>query len=140
MTPRPTRGRSCIFLLTLLSVTATCLAVDLRHRSLSNSGQFAIYCDDRDLRGRVVGFVEEIKGEILRALHEGDDWKFPIVVAIEHESAPQAQSAPVSITLVNTVAGPKGLGRGSGRAVAMSEIATIRARVALFGLCMGRTV
>lgn len=107
MTPRPTRGRSLMFLLALLSVTAVCTAVDLRHRSVSNSGQFAIYCDDRDLRGRVVGFVEEIKGEILRALHESDDWKFPIVVAIEPDAAPQTQAAPVTITLVNTVAGPK---------------------------------
>ncbi len=107
MTPRPKRGRSLIFILALLLVTPVCVAVDLRHRSLSNSGQFAIYCDDRDLRGRVVGFVEEIKGGILRALHEGDDWKFPIVVAIEPDPAPQTQSAPVSITLVSTVAGPK---------------------------------
>ena len=107
MTPHPKRGRLIFSLLALLPMTAACLAVDLRHRSLSNSGQFAIYCDDRDLRGRVVGFVEEIKGGVLRALHEGDGWKFPIVVAIEPDPAPQAQSAPVSITLVNTVAGPK---------------------------------
>ena len=107
MTPRPTRGRSFFCLLAWLSATAACVAVDLRHRSLSNSGQFAIYCDDRELRGRVVGFVEEVKSEILRVLREKDDWKFPIVIALEPDPTPETQSAPVTITLVNTVAGPK---------------------------------
>ena len=107
MTPRPDKGRLILSLFALLWMSAACLAVDLRHRSVSNSGQFAIYCDDRDLRGRVVGFVEEIKGEILRVLREKDDWKFPIVIAIESDPAPETQSAPVTITLVNTVAGPK---------------------------------
>lgn len=107
MTPRPDKGRLILPLFALLWMSAACLAVDLRHRSVSNSGQFAIYCDDRDLRGRVVGFVEEIKGEILRVLREKDDWKFPIVIAIESDPAPETQSAPVTITLVNTVAGPK---------------------------------
>ncbi len=107
MTPRPTRGRSIFFLLPLLSLVATCFAVDLRHRSVSNSGQFVIYSDHRELRGRVVSYVEEIKGEVLRVLREGDDWKFPIVIAIEPDPNPQAQAAPVIITLVSTVAGPK---------------------------------
>ena len=107
MTPRPTGGRSILFLLVLLSATVACLAVDLRHRSVSTSGQFVIYCDDRDARGRIISFAEEVKGQLLRILHEGDDWKFPIVITIEPEADPQAQSAPVSITLVNTVAGPK---------------------------------
>ncbi len=107
MTLRPTRGRSIFCLLAWLSATAVSVAVDLRHRSLSNSGQFAIYCDDRELRGRVVGFVEEVKTEILRVLREKDDWKFPIVIALEPDPTQHAQSAPVTITLVNTVAGPK---------------------------------
>jgi hypothetical protein len=107
MTSRPKRGRFLFPLLALLTMTAVSPAVDLRHRSISSSGQFAIFCDDRDLRGRIVGFVEDIKGDILRALREGDDWKFPIVIAIEPDSSPEAQSAPVSITLMNTVAGPK---------------------------------
>jgi len=101
------KGRPIIFLLALLSVTAACFAVDLRHRSVSNSGQFVIYCDDRDVRGRVVSFVEEVKSELLRMLRENDDWKFPIVISIEPAPDPQTQSAPVTITLVNTVAGPK---------------------------------
>ena len=96
MTPRPTGGRSILFLLVLLSATVACLAVDLRHRSVSTSGQFVIYCDDRDARGRIISFAEEVKGQLLRILHEGDDWKFPIVITIEPEADPQAQSAPVA--------------------------------------------
>ena len=94
MTPRPTRGRSTVLLLVLLQMAAACFAVDLRHRSVSNSGQFVIYCDDRDARARVVSFVEEVKGEILRTLHENDDWKIPAVVAIEPETDAQAQTVP----------------------------------------------
>lgn len=107
MTSRPSGGRTVVFFLALLSATAACLAVDLRHRSVSNSGQFVIYCDDREARGRTVSFVEEVKGEVLRALREGDEWKFPIVVVIEPDPAPQAQAVPVSVSLVNTAAGPK---------------------------------
>ncbi len=107
MMPRPRRGRLCSFLLALLATAVAARAVDLRHRSLSNSGQFAIYCDDRALRMRVVSFVEEIKVEILRMLRENDDWKFPIVVTIEPAEEAQKDDAPVTISLVNTVAGPK---------------------------------
>ena len=46
-------------------------AVDLKNRSTSRSGQFIVYCDDRDVRGRVVSSVEEVKGEMLRILQEG---------------------------------------------------------------------
>lgn len=106
MTPRPARALTVLFILALLH-GATSLAVDLRHRSVSSSGQFVIYCDDRDARSRIVSFSEEVKGELLRVLHERDDWKLPIVMTIEPEADPQGQSQPISITLVNTVAGPK---------------------------------
>lgn len=99
--------RGCSILVALLSLAATCFAVDLRHRSVSSSGQFVIYCDDRDLRGRLVGFVEANKSELLQMLRENDDWKFPIVVALEPESAEQAAAPPIVTTLVSTIAGPK---------------------------------
>jgi hypothetical protein len=107
MTPRPTRARFIFFQLVLLSVAAAGFAVDLRHRSVSNSGQFVIYSDDREVRSRVVSFVEEIKDGVLGLFREGDDWKFPIVVVLERDPDPEAHAAPVSITLVSTVAGPK---------------------------------
>lgn len=100
------KGRS-ILLLALLLFTAACFAVDLRHRSISSSGQFVIYSDDRDLRGRVVGFAEDMKGQMLRMLRENDDWKFPIVVALEPASGSEPEAPPVVTTLVNTIAGSK---------------------------------
>ena len=106
MTPCPSRAFPLLLILSLLHASA-CLAVDLRHRSASTSGQFIVYCDDRNVRGRVVSFVEEVKGEVLRTFHESDGWQFPIVVTIEPADAAQAQAAPVAIQLVTTVAGPK---------------------------------
>ena len=106
MTPRPSRALPLFLIFSLLQAAA-CLAVDLRHRSASSSGQFIVYCDDRNVRGRVVSFVEEVKGDVLRAFHESDGWQFPIVVTIEPADPAQAQAAPVAIQLVTTVAGPK---------------------------------
>jgi len=99
-------GRFHLFL-ALLLLTPACFGVDLRHRSVSSTGQFVIYCDDRELRSRVVSFVEEMKRETLQALRESDDWKFPIVLAFEPESGAQPPAPPVVTTLVSTVAGPK---------------------------------
>jgi hypothetical protein len=82
-------------------------AVNLKHRSTSSSGQFVVYCDDRAVRARVVGFVEEVKSEVLGFLRESDDWKFPIVVSIEPASERPPGTPPVTISLTNTVAGPK---------------------------------
>lgn len=105
MIPRP--ARAVLFLL-LGALCAGASAVDLRHRSVSGSGQFVVYCDDRDARGRIVSFVEEVKGQLLRVLRERDEWKIPIVLTVEPdaEASVTAQSS-VSSTLVNTVAGPK---------------------------------
>lgn len=105
MTPRPSRGL-VYFLLAVLHTTA-CLAVDLRHRSVSSSGQFVVYCENRELRTRVASFAEEVKTDVLRALREGDDWKIPVVFTIEPETDPKAQASPVRLQFVNTVAGPK---------------------------------
>jgi hypothetical protein len=107
MTPRPTGCRAILFLCALLQAAVSCFAVDLRHRSVSSSGQFVIYCDDRNARGRIATFAEETKAEVLRALHENDDWKFPIVLSIEPEPDPQTQAAPITTRLVSTIAGPK---------------------------------
>ena len=103
MNRRPHTGL-VISILALLHA-ASGSAADLKNRSISGSGQFIVYCDDREVRSRVVSAVEEAKTETLRVLHERDDWKFPIVVSLE-PAAPE-QQAPVTITLVSTVAGPK---------------------------------
>lgn len=105
MNRRPARGWWVLFLALLVPATGT--AVDLKNRSTSSSGQFIVYCDNREVRGRTVGFVEESKSAVLRLLHEADQWSFPIIVSIEPAPAGQPMTAPVSVTLVSTIAGPK---------------------------------
>ena len=105
MSCRPHTGWS-IFLLVILGAE-TGFAVELKNRSISSSGQFIIYCDDRQARGKVSSFTEETKTECLRLLHERDEWKFPIVISLDAAPAQDQQAAPVTVTLVNTVAGPK---------------------------------
>ena len=111
MTARTARALGLLLLLAVLHGTLrpAARAVDLRHRTVSSSGQFVVYCDDREARARIVSFVEDVKTQLLRVLHERDEWKFPIVISIEPEpeSPAQAQPSSISITLVNTVAGPK---------------------------------
>jgi len=81
-------------------------AVDLRNRSTSSSGQFIVYCDDREVRTRVVSAAEEIKSDVLRVLHETDYGKFPIVITME-AADPDKPLPLVTVQLVNTIAGPK---------------------------------
>ena len=52
MIPRPARAVFFLLLVVLLhgALRTVASAVDLRHRSVSSSGQFVIYCDDRDAR------------------------------------------------------------------------------------------
>lgn len=104
MTPRPQRGRSVLLLLLMLAAASP--GANIRNRSTSSSGQFVIYCDDRDLRSRVVGFVEEVKEDVLHTLHERDGWQMPIVLSLD-PSGPNPPAAPVTISLVVTPAGPK---------------------------------
>lgn len=104
MSPRLARG-CFIFLLALLLAT-TGRSVDLRNRSTSSSGQFIVYCDDREVRSRVVSAAEEIKSDVLRVLRETDYGKFPIVITIE-PADPDKPLPPVIVQLVNTIAGPK---------------------------------
>jgi hypothetical protein len=105
MSRRPPGGW-CIFLAALL-VAAPGIAVDLKNRSTSSSGQFIVYCDSRDARARIVSVVEETKSAMLRLLHETDAWSFPIIVSLEPADPGQPMVPPVSVTLVSTIAGPK---------------------------------
>ena len=82
---------------------------DLKNRSTSRTGQFIVYCDDRELRSRVVSFAEELKTDMLQVLRESDAWssaRAPIVVTID-PAAPGERIVPVQVRWVNTVAGPK---------------------------------
>lgn len=82
------------------------MAVDLKNRSTSRSGQFIVYCDDREVRSRVVGSVEDLKTDVLRLLQETDSWDFPIVISIDR-AEPGKQVPPVSVQLTNTITGAK---------------------------------
>ena len=82
-------------------------AVDLKARSVSNSKQFIIFCQDAALRGRVVGFVEEVKTDTLRLLGESDRWKIPVVISLERAVVPSAVETPVAVLVQETPEGPK---------------------------------
>jgi hypothetical protein len=84
-------------------------AADLKNRSTSRTGQFIVYCDDRELRSRVVSFAEELKADTLQVLRDTDGWSSmrpPIVVTID-PAVPGAKVPPAQVRWVNTVAGPK---------------------------------
>jgi len=87
--------------LVLLSLPAS--GLDLRARSTSSSKQFTVYCEDAALRGRVAGFVEEVKEQTYGLL----DWRdrgdrIPIVVTLQ----PGESKSPVSVRMLQTVDGP----------------------------------
>ena len=82
---------------------------DLKNRSTSRTGQFIVYCDDRELRSQVVSHAEEWKTDMLQALRESDGWSTasaPIVVTID-PADPDKPVPPVAVQWVNTIAGPK---------------------------------
>ena len=82
---------------------------DLKNRSTSRTGQFIVYCDDRELRSRVVSFAEELKTDLLQVLRDGDSWSSarpPVVITID-PAATDERIVPVQVRWVNTVAGPK---------------------------------
>lgn len=90
-----------LFLLLLLVVSAS--ALDPRARSISSSKQFIVYCEDRELRGRVVSFVEDVKQQVYDQLGAGDyGTRIPIVVMLR----PGEAKTPVTVRLLHTVDGP----------------------------------
>lgn len=94
------------FVFAALSLLEAASAVDLKNRSTSASGQFIIYCDDRDLRGRVVLFVEETKERALKLMHAQDGWRLPIIMTME-PAVPGQTEPGVKLTLVQNPAGGK---------------------------------
>jgi hypothetical protein len=77
-------------------------AIDLRARTTSSSKQFTIYCEDVSLRGRVAGFVEDVKVEVYSMLGQAAWGRIPIVVTIEPGEAP----TPARVQLAQTPDGP----------------------------------
>jgi hypothetical protein len=93
-------------LLLVALATGAARAADLKNRSTSRTGQFIVYCDDREVRSRVVSSVEEIKADLLHILQASDEWDFPIIISIDR-AEPGKPETPVSLQLTNTLAGPK---------------------------------
>lgn len=81
-------------------------AVDLRAKSTSSSRQFIIFCEDVALRGRVAGFVEEVKRDVLGTIGQPDRWRIPIVISLEAAPDPTAVDTPVALRLAQTPEGP----------------------------------
>ena len=90
----------------LFSLICAGSGADLKNRSTSASGQFVVYCDDRELRGRIVMFAEETKDRVLQLLRERDDWDFPVVMTIDR-AVPGKTEPGVDLSLVHTVGGGK---------------------------------
>jgi hypothetical protein len=51
-------------------------------RSVSSSQQFVIYHSDRALRSRLARRAEDLKGQWLRSLRLGSEWKSPIIIQL----------------------------------------------------------
>lgn len=84
-------------------------SADLKSRSTSRTGQFIVYCNDREIRSRVVSHAEELKSDLLQLLREADGWstqRAPIVVTID-PAEPGSRAPPAQVRWINTVAGPK---------------------------------
>lgn len=88
-----------IFVFKMAVFTAT--ALDLRNRSTSSSGQFTIYCDDREIRSAATGLTEEVKSHVLKLLQEPDAWRFPIVISLYTENSEDAKSDRISMAVSN---------------------------------------
>jgi hypothetical protein len=70
-------------------------AVDLKARTVSSSKEFFIYCPDAALRGRVAGFAEETKAQLLALLGETGHARSPILITIDRPDT--AGAAPVQL-------------------------------------------
>jgi hypothetical protein len=88
------------------AVRADAAMPDPKTRSTSSSRQFIVYCPDAALRGRITGFVDDVRADVLELLGDaGHLPKIPIVVTIE--KAPAPGGAPVRFQMFSTPEGPK---------------------------------
>jgi hypothetical protein len=89
-----------------LGFFGTAQGADLKNRSTSASGQFVIYCDNRDLRSRLTIFVEETKERVLRLMNERDSWDYPIILTVDPVE-PEKNEAGVTLSLIHNPGGGK---------------------------------
>ncbi len=82
-------------------------AINPLERSISNSRQFIVYCDDMSLRHKVATFSEEVKSDALKLIGESGRWKIPIVITLEKVGDLDPVKSPVSLVMQATPQGPK---------------------------------
>lgn len=76
-------------------------------RSVSQSRQFIIYCDNAMARGQVAGFAEETKRQLLALFGEKDRWKYPIIVNLATPGTASPTQPPSRVGLYETEGGFK---------------------------------
>jgi len=82
-------------------------AVELQQKSVSLSRQFVVYCADSLLRLKTTSFAEETKASMLSLLGLSDDWKLPIVIAIDAASAASPDQPSSQLGIFETESGAK---------------------------------
>ena len=80
-------GLQIVATLAFLFFPVTGWTYEFAQRSVSNSGQFIVYCPDVGLRLAVTSYAETAKEEVLKALGQGDHWKFPIVIDLRRPAS-----------------------------------------------------
>ena len=73
-----------IFALSIFAIFQTASALD---RSMSSSGQFAVYGEDVAWRGAICDLAERTKSDLLGILKRRDQWTTPIVINLESRAA-----------------------------------------------------
>ena len=104
-----TRIRITILVLLLGGIFSPTEAFELTpQKSISFSGQFFIYSNDKESRFRLSSVVEETKKSVLTLLGEkSDHWKYPIVMVATPSSAAMPNRTASSVRLIEVEDGFK---------------------------------
>lgn len=74
---------------------------------MSNSRQFIVYGSDRGLRAGICDLGERTKASLLTTLQHRDEWKTPIVVAVQRRAANLPDAPPARLNFSQTGFGLK---------------------------------
>ena len=84
------RGTVGVFFAAIGAALTPAHAIDPHARTVSSSQQFVVYCEDAAVRGRVAGFAEEVRNDLLRLLDDHERGKSPIVITLARAQTPDA--------------------------------------------------
>jgi hypothetical protein len=76
-------------------------------RTISQSGQFVVYCPDVRMRLAVASFAETVKRDVLETLKAGDHWKMPVVIDLRLPSSTDPGRVLSRVQLIQTDGGWK---------------------------------